>query len=45
MSSKPSLLGIAASLRNARWGAGNRGLIDQLKQLSDKELLFAFLKQ
>ena len=41
----PKLLGIAASLRNARWGAGNRHLIEQLATLDDKVALSAFLKQ
>jgi multimeric flavodoxin WrbA len=40
---KPKLLGIAASLRNARWGAGNRGLVEALKQCADKEALHAYL--
>jgi multimeric flavodoxin WrbA len=37
------VLGIAASLRNARWGAGNRGLIDHLCALGSKEELLAYL--
>jgi multimeric flavodoxin WrbA len=41
----PKLLGIAASLRNARWGAGNRHLIEQLSALEDKKALFAFLQR
>jgi multimeric flavodoxin WrbA len=45
MNAQPTLLGIAASLRNARWGAGNRELISQLSQLSGKESMFAFLKR
>lgn len=40
---RPKLLGIAASLRNARWGAGNRQLIDTLKTLPDRAALDAFL--
>ena len=40
---RPTLVGVAASLRNARWGAGNRGLIDQLSAISSKEALFSFL--
>jgi multimeric flavodoxin WrbA len=40
---RPKLLGIAASLRNARWGAGNRKLIDTLKTLPDRAALDAFL--
>ena len=40
---RPKLLGIAASLRNARWGAGNRQLIDALKVLPDRAALDAFL--
>ncbi len=41
--SRPKLLGIAASLRNARWGAGNRGLIEALGKCSDKAALLAYL--
>lgn len=37
------ILGIAASLRNARWGAGNRSLIDQLRSTETKEDLVAYL--
>src|SRR5882672_5295388 len=40
---RPKLLGIAASLRNARWGAGNRKLIDQLMTLPDRTALDSFL--
>lgn len=36
------ILGIAASLRNARWGAGNSKLIDQLQQIEKKEDLMAY---
>lgn len=45
MSNRPTLVGIAASLRNARWGAGNRGLVNQLSSISNKEALFSFLKR
>lgn len=41
----PKLLGIAASLRNARWGAGNRRLTDALLALPDRPALDAFLAQ
>jgi multimeric flavodoxin WrbA len=41
----PKLLGIAASLRNARWGAGNRRLIEQISGLNDKPALMRFLTQ
>ncbi len=37
------ILGVAASLRNARWGAGNRGLVDQLCAIETKEELTAYL--
>jgi len=37
------ILGIAASLRNARWGAGKRNLISQLYTINTKEELFVFL--
>jgi multimeric flavodoxin WrbA len=40
---RPKLLGIAASLRNARWGAGNRHLIDALMTIPDRPALDAFL--
>ncbi|NVO17492.1 MAG: flavodoxin family protein [Rhodoplanes sp.] len=43
MASRPRLLGIAASLRNARWGAGNRLLIEALAALPDRPALDAFL--
>ena len=43
MGIRPKLLGIAASLRNARWGAGNRRLIDALMGLPDRPALDAFL--
>jgi multimeric flavodoxin WrbA len=41
--SRPKLLGIAASLRNARWGAGNRDLIQALRGCPDKAALLAYL--
>ena len=34
--SAPKLIGIAASLRNARWGSGNHRLIEQLCEQPDK---------
>jgi multimeric flavodoxin WrbA len=40
---QPKILGIAASLRNARWGAGNRSLIDRLRGMETKEDLAAYL--
>lgn len=40
---KPRLLGIAASLRNARWGAGNRQLVDNLSAIPDRAQLDTFL--
>jgi len=43
MNNKPKLLGIAASLRNARWGAGNEALIESLKTLKTEDDLFAYL--
>ena len=43
MSNKPLLLGVAASLRNARWGAGNRALIESLKAIQTEDELHAFL--
>jgi multimeric flavodoxin WrbA len=39
----PRLLGIAASLRNARWGAGNRLLIEQIAEKQDREAVIKFL--
>jgi multimeric flavodoxin WrbA len=41
--SPPKLLGIAASLRNARWGAGNRRLVETLLTLPDRPALERFL--
>jgi multimeric flavodoxin WrbA len=43
MAQRPKLLGIAASLRNARWGAGNRNLIEALKLIPDRKALDVFL--
>jgi multimeric flavodoxin WrbA len=45
MEARPRLLGIAASLRNARWGIGNQELVDSLKGLENEEQLFAFLSE
>jgi multimeric flavodoxin WrbA len=39
----PKLLGIAGSLRNARWGAGNRRLTEALLSLPDRGALDEFL--
>ncbi len=38
------LLGVAASLRNARWGRGGRDLLQSLKGLEDEAALRAWLK-
>lgn len=40
---RPKLLGIAASLRNARWGIGSQELIDSLRGISTEDELFNFL--
>jgi multimeric flavodoxin WrbA len=40
---RPKVLGLAASLRNARWGAGNDSLIADLHGLPDKPALLAYL--
>lgn len=45
MKKKPKLLGIAASLRNARWGAGNADLINALKNIKKEEDLLTYLAQ
>ena len=37
------ILGIAASLRNARWGAGNSNLVEHLCALKTKEELLAYI--
>ncbi len=37
------ILGIAASLRNARWGAGKLSLVDKLRAIESKEELVAYL--
>lgn len=43
---RPKLLGISASLRNARWGRGNEALIDSLKGcVSESELLDFLAKE
>mgnify|MGYP001223010606 FL=1 len=38
------ILGISASLRNARKGSGNKILIDELKAINDEESLKEYLK-
>src|SRR5262249_30213767 len=40
---RPKLLGIAATLRTARWEPGNRYLIDALMTIPDRPALDAFL--
>lgn len=45
MKARPKLLGISASLRNARWGIGNKDLIDSLKGLSSDDQLHTFLSK
>lgn len=45
MKKQARLLGIAASLRNARWGIGNQKLIDALKEISTEKELFNFLTE
>lgn len=40
-----NILGIAASLRNARCGAGNRALVDDLRTIETKEGLNAYLSR
>jgi multimeric flavodoxin WrbA len=45
MKLRPKLLGIAASLRNARWGIGNQYLVDSLAGIADEEQLFSFLSK
>jgi multimeric flavodoxin WrbA len=42
---KPKILGIAASLRNARWGIGNQNLIDELLNCASEEQLKEYLQQ
>lgn len=39
----PRILGIAASLRNARWGAGGQALVEDLARCPDKPALLAYL--
>ncbi len=43
MKNQAKLLGIAASLRNARWGLGNRDLVESLKAIKTEEELKGFL--
>ena len=43
MKNHPKLLGIAASLRNARWGIGNQKLINSLKSIGTEKELVEFL--
>jgi len=40
-----TILGIAASLRNARWGIGNKKLVDHLEVLADEHELKRFLRE
>src|SRR4051812_31874681 len=42
---KARILGLAASLRNARRGLGNVNLIESLQKIDTQTDLFAFLKQ
>jgi multimeric flavodoxin WrbA len=42
---KPMILGVSASLRNARRGLGNVSLIEEIKALGNKVELMEFLKQ
>ena len=42
---KPLILGVSASLRNARRGLGNKSLIEDIKQASLEEDLMSFLHQ
>ncbi|MCK5715901.1 MAG: flavodoxin family protein [Thiomargarita sp.] len=44
-SNKVKLLGISASLRNARWGIGSQNLIQALTNIQNKEALFTFLQK
>lgn len=43
--SKPLILGVAASLRNARFKEGARNLINELKGLADREALEGFIAE
>jgi multimeric flavodoxin WrbA len=45
LTKKRKLLGVAASLRNARWGAGNEELIERLKQIPNEKELMDYLTQ
>ena len=40
-----TILGIAASLRNARWGIGNKKLVEHLEVLIDEQELKKFLRE
>jgi multimeric flavodoxin WrbA len=42
---KPKILGIAASLRNARWGAGNESLVNDLSGLKTEQDLKKYLTE
>jgi multimeric flavodoxin WrbA len=43
MTPRPRILGIAASLRNARWGCGGQELVKDLANCTDKAALLAYL--
>ncbi|MDR3437772.1 NAD(P)H-dependent oxidoreductase [Telmatospirillum sp.] len=45
MPHRPRILGIAASLRNARWGCGGHELVQDLARCADKDALLAYLKR
>ena len=44
MMRKPQILGISASLRNSRYGAGSRAVIEELASLSTKQQLLNYLE-
>jgi multimeric flavodoxin WrbA len=45
MKNKARLLGIAGSLRNARWGKGNDELIEDIKKIKDDKELISYLEK
>ncbi len=41
--SKPKILAVSASLRNARWGKGVGDLLDAIREQKDRDALFEFI--
>ena len=42
---RSNTLGIAASLRNARWGSGSKILLNDIRKIQEKETLIEFVQK